>query len=205
MREALRRGKLSPKEVPVLLVVDQALAQVPEDLRERSELLPPLAELLVLKLAPERALAPKEEGEEAPLVRALLDLSETVAFLEARLQRRARLLPVPPPPLPKPALRLPKKALLQAAKPFRRALLHLPREGFGLKEAWERLRHLLRGRVAFGSLPFRAWPERAVAFAALLEAHRLGRVRLWQEAPFAPLYVEPLGDLEALDEGKGVA
>lgn len=39
-----------------------------------------------------------------------------------------------------------------------------------------------------------------MAFAALLEAARLGRVRLYQEAPFAPLYVEveaPLeGDLE---------
>ncbi|MGC8905433.1 MAG: chromosome segregation protein ScpA, partial [Thermus sp.] len=93
LREALRRGRLSPKEVPVLLVVDQALSQVPEDLKARSELLPVLAELLLLKLAPEKALIPKEEGEEAPLVRVLLDLSETVAFLEARLKRRARLLP----------------------------------------------------------------------------------------------------------------
>ena len=29
-----------------------------------------------------------------------------------------------------------------------------------------------------------------------LEAFRLGRVRLFQEAPFAPLYVEPVGLLE---------
>ncbi len=205
LREALRRGRLSPREVPVLLVVDQALAQVPEDLRARSELLPPLAELLLLKLAPERALTPKEEGEEAPLVRALLDLSETVAFLEARLQRRARLLPVPPPPLPRPAPRLPPKALLQAARSFRRAVLHLPREGFGLREAWERLKALLKGRAVFQNLPLATWAERAVAFAALLEAHRLGRVRLSQEAPFAPLYVEALGELQDLDEGKGVA
>ena len=32
LREALRRGRLSPKEVPVLAVLEQALAQVPEDL-----------------------------------------------------------------------------------------------------------------------------------------------------------------------------
>ena len=66
LREVLRRGRLSPKEVPVLAVVEQALAQVPGDLRAKSELLPLLAELLVLKLSPERALLPKEELEEVP-------------------------------------------------------------------------------------------------------------------------------------------
>ncbi|MEZ0320800.1 MAG: chromosome segregation protein ScpA [Thermus sp.] len=200
LKEALRRGRLSPRAVPLLLVVDQALAQVPEDLRQRSELLPILAELLLLKLSPEKALAPREEGEEAPLVQVLLDLSETVAFLEERLKKRSRLVPVSPPPLPKPALRLPPRALVEAARPFRKAVLRLPSEGFGLREAWERLKGLLQGRVAFQGLPFASWGERGVAFAALLEAARLGRVRLYQEAPFAPLYVEaeaPLeGDLE---------
>ncbi|MFN4074221.1 MAG: chromosome segregation protein ScpA, partial [Thermus sp.] len=80
LREALRRGRISPRALPVLAIVEQALSQVPEDLKARSELLPILAELLVLKLSPERALVPREEGEEAPLVRALLDLSDTVAF-----------------------------------------------------------------------------------------------------------------------------
>ncbi|GAA6751631.1 chromosome segregation protein ScpA [Thermus antranikianii] len=200
LKEALRRGRLSPRAVPLLLVVDQALAQVPEDLRQRSELLPILAELLLLKLSPEKALTPREEGEEAPLVQVLLDLSETVAFLEERLKKRSRLVPVSPPPLPKPALRLPPRALVEAARPFRKAVLRLPSEGFGLREAWERLKGLLRGKVAFQGLPFASWGEKAVAFAALLEAARLGRVRLYQEAPFAPLYVEaeaPLeGDLE---------
>lgn len=200
LKEALRRGRLSPRAIPILLVVDQALAQVPEDLRQRSELLPILAELLLLKLSPEKALTPREEGEEAPLVQVLLDLSETVAFLEERLKKRSRLVPVSPPPLPKPALRLPPRALVEAARPFRKAVLAVSRERFGLLEAWERLKGLLRGRVAFQGLPFASWGEKAVAFAALLEAARLGRVRLYQEAPFAPLYVEaeaPLeGDLE---------
>jgi segregation and condensation protein A len=200
LKEALRRGRLSPRAVPLLLVVDQALAQVPEDLRQRSELLPILAELLLLKLSPEKALTPREEGEEAPLVQVLLDLSETVAFLEERLKKRSRLVPVSPPPLPKPALRLPPRALVEAARPFRKAVLAVSRERFGLLEAWERLKGLLRGKVAFQGLPFASWGEKAVAFAALLEAARLGRVRLYQEAPFAPLYVEaeaPLeGDLE---------
>ena len=162
LREALRRGRLSPKEVPVLAVVEQALAQVPGDLRAKSELLPLLAELLVLKLSPERALLPKEEGEEAPLVQVLVDLSEMVAFLEARLERRARLLPVAPPPLPRPALRLSPKSLAEAAKGFRRAVLRLPREAFGVREAWERLKGAIRGRVAFQSLPLATWGEKAV-------------------------------------------
>lgn len=196
LRAALRRGRLSPRALPVLLIVEQALAQVPEDLRAKSELLPLLAELLVLKLSPEKALTPKEEGEEVPLVQALLDLSETVAFLEARLKRRARLLPVSPPPLPKPSLRLSPKALAEAAKGFRRAVLRLPREAFGVREAWERLKGAIRGRVAFQSLPLATWGEKAVGFAALLEAFRLGRVRLYQEAPFAPLYVEAAAPLE---------
>ncbi|TBH21587.1 chromosome segregation protein ScpA [Thermus thermamylovorans] len=196
LREALRRGRVSPRGLPVLLIVEQALAQVPEDLRARAELLPLLAELLVLKLAPEKALTPKEEGEEAPIVRVLVDLSETVAFLEERLRRRARLLPVAPPPVPKPALRLSPRALREAARPFRKAVLALPREGFGLREAWERLRPFLRGRVAFHRLPLRGWGERAVGFAALLEAHRLGLVRLCQEEPFGPLWVEAKGALE---------
>ena len=45
--------------------------------------------------------------------------------------------------------------------------------------------------------PIPACPaDREARSAALLEAFRLGRVRLFQEAPFAPLYVEPVGLLE---------
>jgi segregation and condensation protein A len=197
LREALRRSRISPRAVPVLKVIEDALAQLPPSLKERSEVLPILAELLVLKLAPERAME-AEEGKEAPLVQALLDLSETVAFLEARLKARARLLPVAPPPLPRPALRLSPKTLWQAARPFRRAVLALPRETFGLKEAWERLRGLLQGRAVFQALTLGSWGERAVAFAALLEAHRLGLLRLHQEAPFAPLHVEVLQERQEL-------
>ncbi|MEN2981802.1 MAG: chromosome segregation protein ScpA [Thermus sp.] len=190
LREALRRGRLSPQTLPVLLLVEQALAQVPEDLRARAELLPLLAELLLLKLAPEKALTPKEEGEELPLVRTLLDLSDTVAFLEERLRRRARLVPAKPPPVPRAPLRLSPRALAEAARPFRRAVLQLPPEGFGLQEAWLRLRGFLKGRMPFHRLPLRGWEEKAVGFAALLEAQRLGLVGLWQEETFGPRWVE---------------
>ena len=190
LREALRRGRISPRALPVLSIVEQALSQVPEDLRARSELLPILAELLVLKLSPERAFTPREEGEEAPLVQVLLNLSETVAFLEERLRKRSRLIPVPPPPLPRPTLRLPPRVLAEAARPFRRAVLALTRESFGLVEAWARLQDFLKGRLPFHLLPLRTWEEKAMGFAALLEAFRLGRVRLEQEENFGPLWVE---------------
>ncbi|UZX14337.1 chromosome segregation protein ScpA [Thermus sp. PS18] len=202
LREALRRGRISPRALPVLSIVEQALSQVPEDLRARSELLPILAELLVLKLSPERAFSPTEEGEEAPLVRVLLDLSDTVAFLEERLRKRSRLIPVPPPPLPKPALRLPPRALVEAARPFRKAVLAVSRERFGLLEAWARLQGFLKGRLPFHLLPLRTWEEKAMGFAALLEAFRLGRVRLEQEENFGPLWVERVEGKGALFQGE---
>ncbi len=201
LREALRRGRLSPREVPVLLVVDQALAQVPEDLRARSELLPPLAELLLLKLAPERALTPKEEGEEAPWSGPSWTSPRPWPSSRPAFSAGPASSPCPRPPAPaRPPP--PPKALLQAARSFRRAVLHLPREGFGLREAWERLKALLKGRAVFQNLPLATWAERAVAFAALLEAHRLGRVRLSQEAPFAPFTWRPWANSKTLTRAR---
>ncbi len=209
LREALRRGRLRPEEVPVLEVIQMALDQVPEDLRARSELLPILAELLLLKLAPRRALGEEEPTGEVPLVQALVDLSETVAFLEARLRARARVLPVPAPPLPPRALRLSPERLLKAARAYRPLSLAFPERGLELWEVWARLRPgLARGvRRAFADLPLREWREKALGFFLLLEASRLGRVRLYQEAPFAPLWVEVLAEEEVLGDlhpGAGV-
>lgn len=36
-----------------------------------------------------------------------------------------------------------------------------------MREAWERLKGAIRGRVAFQSLPLATWGEKAVGFAAL--------------------------------------
>jgi segregation and condensation protein A len=167
--------------------VDQALAQLPQDLKAKAELLPLLAELLLSKLRP--VAGPEKEEEEA-VVQVLVDLSQAVAFLEERAQVRSRVLPVFPPPLPR-RLSLPKAALARAALAFRRAVLHLPREELGLREVWGRIRGLLTARRRFSELPLPSWPEKAVGFAALLEAVRLEEVLLFQEAPFAELYVEP--------------
>jgi segregation and condensation protein A len=141
-----------------------------------------------------------EEGKEAPLVQALLNLSrKRWPFWKRGLRPGPGSFPWPHLPCPGPPSRLSPKALWQAARPFRRAVLALPRETFGLKEAWERLRGLHPGAgPVFQALPLATWGERAVAFAALLEAHRLGLLRLHQEAPFAPLHVEVLQERQEL-------
>lgn len=195
LREALRRGRLSPKEVPVLAVLEQALAQVPEDLRAKSELLPLLAELLVLKLSPERALLPKEEGEEAPLVQVLVDLSEMVAFLGPAWSGGRGFSPWPRPPAQARPEAFPKvlgrggEGLPQGRSPASPGGL---RGAGGLGAAQG-------GDPGPGGLPEPAACHLGREGGGLRRpprTFRLGRVRLFQEAPFAPLYVEPVGLLE---------
>lgn len=199
--EAVRRGKIAAAELPVLELVDQALAQVGAlELAERSELLPILAELVLYKL---RAFAPhppslpaEEEDEEAPaLLEHLVALEEAIVFLEERARERARVLPVPPPPLPKDRRlrKLSIEVLVRAAEPFaRRAELRLEPERFGLREAWGRIVHFLAKvrRSLFSQLPLEGWSEQTVAFASLLEAKRLEEVALQQDENFGPLEVE---------------
>ncbi|GIW34924.1 chromosome segregation protein ScpA [Meiothermus sp.] len=204
LSEQVRKGKIAAKDLPVLALTDQALAQVQAlGLSERSELLPLLAELLLFKLRafakrPQVVLAEDEELQEesAPaFLETLLALEEAIAFLEQRSRERARVLAVPPSPLPKDRrLRpMPLQMLVRAVEPFaRRAELQLERETFGLREAWERIKGFLWGvrRALFAGLPFRTWGEQTVAFAALLEAKKQGEVELRQEQNFEALEVE---------------
>lgn len=204
LSEQVRKGKIAAKDLPVLSLTDQALAQLQTlGLSERSELLPILAELVLFKL---RAFARRpqvmlsEDEEEEPLsgpafLETLIALEEAIAFLEQRSRERARVLAVPPSPLPKDRrLRpLPLQMLVQAVEPFaRRAELLLEPETFGLLEAWERIKGLLRGirQSWFSLLPFGSWSEQTVAFAALLEAKKQGQVELRQEENFGALEVE---------------
>lgn len=205
LAERVRRGQIEARDLPVLVLTEQALAQVTDlGLSERSELLPTLVELLLYKL---RAFAPRPEPE-PPLpeeeafegglpgfLETLVLLEEAIGFLEQRARERARVLPVPPSPLPKDrrVRPLPVGLLLEAARPLaRRVELRLEPETFGLKEAWERLLRFLQGvgRALFGRLPFLGWGEQTVAFAALLEAKKQGRVELRQAENFGPLEVE---------------
>ncbi|GIW25070.1 chromosome segregation protein ScpA [Meiothermus sp.] len=204
LSEQVHKGKIAAKDLPVLTLTEQALAQVQAlGLSERSELLPLLAELVLFKLrafAKRPQVMPAEDEEEAPeggpaFLETLIALEEAIAFLEQRSRERARVLPVPPSPLPKDRrLRpMPLQMLVRAVEPYaRRAELHLEPETFGLREAWERIKGFLwgMGRALFGHLPFRTWGEQTVAFAALLEAKKQGEVELLQEQNFGALEVE---------------
>lgn len=201
LSEAVRRGSIAARELPVLSLLEQALAQVEAlELSQRSELLPLLAELILFKL---RAFArleatrleEVEAGEATGFLETLVALQEAIEFLHRRAEERSRVLPVPPPPLPKDKrLRpLPLERLLEAVRPFtRRAEIQMEPERFGLKEAWARVRDfLLKARRAlFGQLPLESWAEQTVAFSALLEAHRVGEVCLRQRENFGELEVE---------------
>ncbi|WP_299426331.1 chromosome segregation protein ScpA [uncultured Meiothermus sp.] len=204
LSEQVRKGKIAAKDLPVLALTDQALAQVQAlGLSERGDLLPILAELVLFKL---RAFARRpqlvlvEDEEEEPLdgpafLETLLALEEAIAFLEQRSRERARVLAVPPSPLPKDRrLRpMPLQMLVRAVEPFaRRAELLLEPETFGLHEAWERIKGFLWGvrQTQFSRLPLRGWGEQTVAFAALLEAKKQGEVELLQLENFGTLEVE---------------
>lgn len=184
-----------------MTLVEQALAQVEAlELSQRSELLPLLAELILFKLRAfarvEPALVEEDEsGEATGFLETLVALQEAIQFLRQRAEERSKVLPVLPPPLPKDKrLRpLPVERLLEAVRPFtQRAEIRMEPERFGLKEAWTRVRDfLLRVRRAlFDQLPLSTWAEQTVAFSALLEAHRVGEVRLWQSENFGELEVE---------------
>lgn len=204
LSEQVRKGRIAAIDLPMLALTEQALAQVQAlGLAERSELLPILAELVLFKLQafakqPQVMLAEDDELSEQSspaFLEALVALEEAIAFLEQRSRERARVLPVPPSPLPKDRrLRpMPLHLLVRAVEPFaRRAELHLKPETFGLHEAWERIKGFLGGlpRVLFGQLPLRGWNEQTVAFTALLEAKKQGEVELWQQENFGALEVE---------------
>ncbi|PZA06483.1 MULTISPECIES: chromosome segregation protein ScpA [unclassified Meiothermus] len=202
LTQAVKNGRLSAAELPVLLLVEQAMAQVESRaLLERSELLPILAELLLFKLRSftrHPKPTPEEIWEEAEaqagFLETLVALEEAVAFLERRARERERVLPVSPPPLPKDRRlrKLPLERLLEAARPFvRRVELALEQETFGLREAWERIGSFLRQvrRSVFRQLPLTTWAEQTVGFAALLEAKRQGEVELYQERNFSELEI----------------
>lgn len=203
LSEQVRKGKIPPKELPVLALVEQAFEQVKAlGLAERSEVLPILAELVLFKL---RAFAKRpvviledeldEDGPHAPaFLETLVALEEAIAFLEQRSKERARVLPVPASPLPKDRrLRLmPLQALVRAVEPFaRRAELLLEPDSFGIREAWERIKGFLWGvgRAWFGKLPFRGWAEQTIAFSSLLEAKKQGEVELFQAENFSGLEI----------------
>lgn len=202
LSERLRRGEISPREVPLLAVLDQAIAQVEGwPLERRAAVAAELAALLLLRLGlADGEEPPEEEAERA--VALLVEMERAVAELSRRARRRRKVVPVPPAPLPGEAAlaRMRPESLLRflAERP---RLDPRPLVAFGLREAWRRVRAVLLGlgRAGFSRLAPRRFALRAVHLAALLEAARRGWVELFQEEPYGEievLLIEPGGELD---------
>jgi len=209
LKKALRNGRISVRQLPLLQLIDQALEQVEGlDLPERGSLLPILAELLerklraLLRLDAEDPESDEEEGES--LVGLLVELDEAVKFLLERAEARSLVIRVPPAELPRDRrlARLSVATLHRYARRYVRQRTLLPaEERFGVAEAWQWLLSKLRnaGWLWFSRLGLKTWAEQTVTFSALLEGVRKGRVRLEQEEPFADLLIV---DLEAEDSSE---
>jgi len=198
---AVREGRVSPSTLPLGALIDQALDQAAAlPLADRAALAAELALLLLFRLGlAERPEAPDPEGARAA-VRALADLEAAMERLAARAEARRGVLAVPPAPLPPdPRLApLSPRLLARLAPPRRPRLPVLRFSGFGLREAWRRIRALLGGVGAapFDRLAPRRFVPRAVHLAALLEAARRGWVRLVQPELYGAIEVrlEPGGE-----------
>ncbi len=205
LKNALRSGRVAARELPLLQLIEQALAQVADlDLPERGALLPILAELLERKLrailrVDAAEVEEEEDGEE--LVGLLVELDEAVRFLLERASVRSSVLPVPAASLPRDS-RLAKPSLTSLRRHAARFVRHplgLPlQERFGVAEAWRWLQKKLRTarRLWFSRLGLKRWAERTVVFMALLEATKNGEVTLKQKKRFADLQIEYLGENE---------
>ncbi len=196
LRAALKAGRLRPEALPIGRLVAQALAQAEGwPLLERARLAPELAALVLLWLGeeePGEEPDPRERAERA--VAALLDLEAAARALARRAEARRDLIPLPPAPIPgeRRVAAADARRLARLAPPARPRPVLAAIAGFGLREAWRRLRALLaaRPRARFDELAPRRFGPRAVHLAALLEAARRGWVALFQAVPYGPIEVE---------------
>jgi len=195
LKEALRSGRIRPEALPLSELLAQALAQAEGwPLLERARLAPELAALVLLWLGAAESPEESPEAEAERTVAALVDLEAAASELAERAEARRDVIPLPPAPLP-------DRSRLAAADVRRLARLAPPARprpvlaaiaGFGLREAWRRIRALLAGRprLSFDELAPRRFGPRAIHLAALLEAARRGWVALFQPEPYGPIEVE---------------
>lgn len=207
---ALRAGRLPPGDLDLLTLVWAYLAHfeaaADEDLDGASEALPAVAGVVELKLRlslPRPPRAPDDEAEEEvgealQAVALLADLEDAIAFLRGRRDERRLVMPArtPRPEVPRATrpLRVPVARLAKAASGLRtHGYFELARDRFSLEGAVRRLREALKwgaGRLA-SLVPTRAWAERTVVFAAMLELVREGRAEAVQAEPYGPIELRP--------------
>jgi segregation and condensation protein A len=223
LAHVLRSRALAPGDVDLYRLVrgyldffERAAAR---DLELATEALPRVAQVVELKLRlllPRQAGTGAEEGEELALEEALEavalleELEHAIDFLRRRREERRLVLPAraPRPPYARPPrpLRASKDDLARLAGRYRLGgyfEIALPGATVAsvAAELARRLKRAARGPL-FALLGAEDWRSRTLAFAAMLELVRQGRVRATQAEPYGPIEVAYAGDGdgEAADE-----
>jgi segregation and condensation protein A len=204
LARALRSERLQPEAVDLLALVRDCLeyfeATAGSDLDLASEALPPLAQVIELKvrlLLPHPPRADEDDADSGRVealeaVETLVRLEAAIAFLRARRERRRHLLPARgiTPSFPRPArpLDLAVAHLAAVAARYRvTSYFEIARERLSVPEAMRRLLTRLRslGRAGLRAVTAPGdWATRTVYFVGLLELIREGRVRAEQAAPY---------------------
>lgn len=218
LASALRSGRVLPAEVPLLKLTREVLAWVQEVTGQSAatftnahpDVLPTLANVIALKA---RLLLPQPEPEEPlddglddPLedmiggVEALAELDSLVAFLSARREERAGLIPAQPVPVELPRRERPRNTQGSLAKLVRAAqnavrqvdVPLLSRERLTLADALTALRAFgLRLKTfTFRGIPTQDWGEQTTYFAALLEGVKEGAFSVQQDEVYGDIQVQ---------------
>lgn len=215
LAHALRSRVLAPGDVDLYRLVKGYLAFFERvsahDLELATEALPRVAQVVELKLRlllPRPAEAAPEEAEEAALEEALEavalleELEHAIDFLRRRREERRFVVPAraPRPPLQRPPrpLKASKDDLARLAGRYRvggyfELALPGPTVASVAAELARRLKRAVRG-LLFALLGAEDWPSRTLAFAAMLELVKEGRVRASQAEPYGPIEVTYAGD-----------
>jgi segregation and condensation protein A len=215
LAHALRSRNLQPSAVDLYQLVRAYLAYferaAAHDLELATEALPRVAQVVELKLRlllPRPAEAAAEESEEAALEEALEavalleELEHAIDFLRRRREERRLVVPAraPRPPYarqPRP-LRVSKDDLARLAGRYKLGgyfEIALPGATVAsvAAELARRLRQLVKGFL-FAVLGAEDWRSRTLAFAAMLELVKEGRVHASQEEPYGPIEVSYVED-----------
>lgn len=209
LAHALRTGALRPRELDLYHLVRAFLDHLhahAADLEQASEALPKVAQVIELKLRlllpkPPRIDADEAEAEalESALEAVLLleELEDAIEFLRRRRSERRLVLPArtdrPSYPRPHRPITATPAALADLAAARRGAgYFELEIETLSVKRLMRDLLAAVKTRVRgglFELLKLNGWPERTVAFSALLELVKEGRVVARQEEAFGPIEV----------------
>lgn len=224
LAHALRSGALRPRDIDLYQLVRAYLDHLRAhagDLEQASEALPKVAHVIELKL---RLLLPKpprldaEEAEaealESALEAVLLleELEDAIEFLRRRRSERRLVLPARTerpnyPRAHRPQAATPDALADLAAAKWGAGYFELEIETLSVKRVMRELLTALKTCLSgglFELLRFEGWPERTVAFTALLELVKEGRVVARQEQAFGPIEVtsvEVRGVIAPTDSG----